>query len=206
MSVWLLLFLSIAILLALALALALGFVHAFKKRALSLALLLFAACIAGGYAAFDRWEKQRVLSVLPDSLQVKDMVYSEEPRWKNDYARGSFQVFVLPDPVASTIAKKGLGFFNAAGLGRFEGWRETPVVPDESWKVDLSEWSPAPQIVGVHAYLCHPGLEFCLRFDDAVFDDANAIAFNPGSYYAYDGHGALLIVSPGKKRVIYLSQ
>ncbi len=203
---WLLPLLLIAILLAPPLVLILGFFYAFKRRVPSQALLLFAGCIAVGYAGIDRWEKESVLSVLPAALQVNEMVYSEEPRWKNDYARGTFQVFVLPHDVASTITEKSLRFFDPGGFGKFDGWRETPVVLDESWSVDLSEWSPETRIGGVQAYVCHSGLAFCITPDASVAKDANAIAFSPGSYYAYDGHGALLIVSPGKKRVIYMKQ
>ncbi len=101
-----------------------------------------------------------------------------------------------------------LRFFEVEKLGAYKGWRETPVAPDGSWFVDFSEWGGDIRevIVGVYTYICHRGLIYCVIVDQTLIEEANAIALRRGSYYAYDGQGALIIVSPGKERVIYLYQ
>lgn len=200
---------GIACVLSIPAALVVGLVHAYKRGVLSYALLLTAACVAVGYQAFASSEKRKALSVLPSALGVTEVVASKDARWWTEYGEsGGIRVFVLPEPVASTIAEKGLGFFEAEKLGAYKGWRETPVAPDESWFVDFSEWSGDTRkiIVGVYAYICHRGLIHCVIVDQALIEEANAIALQRGGYYAYDGQGALIIVSPGKERVIYLYQ
>ena len=186
-----------------------GLVQAYKRGVLGYALLLTAAGVVVGYQAFAMSEKRNALSLLPAALGVTDLVSSKDARrWSWDGENGGIRVFVLPEPVASTISEKGLGFFGAEKLGAYKGWRETPVAPDGSWFVDFSEWGGNIReiIVGVYAYICHRGLIHCVNVDQALIEEANAIALRRGSYYAYDGQGALIIVSPGKERVIYLYQ
>ena len=186
-----------------------GLVHAYKRGVLAYALLLLAACVAGGYQAFAISEKRSALSDLPAALGVTEILSSKDARWWSwEGEHGGIRVFELPEPVASTIADKGLGFFETENLGAYKGWRETPVAPDGSWFVDFSEWGGDIRevIVGVYAYICHRGLIYCVTVDRALIEEANAIALRRGSYYAYDGRGALIIVSPGKERVIYLYQ
>ena len=200
---------GIAFVLAIPVALIAGLVRAHKRGVLGYALLLLVACGAVGYQAFAISERRNALSELPAALGVTDMVASKDARWWTEYGEhGGIRVFVLPAPVASTIAEKGLGFFEMENLGAYKSWRETPVAPDESWSVDFSDWGGEIRkiIVGVYAYICHRGLVYCVTVDRALIEEANAIALRRGSYYAYDGRGALIIVSPGKERVIYLYQ
>lgn len=200
---------GIACVLSVPAALVAGLVHAYKRRVLGYALLLVAACVAVGYQAFATSEKRSALSDLPAALGVTEILSSKDARWWSwDGEHGGIRVFVLPEPVASTIAEKGLGFFEAEKLGAYKGWRETPVAPDGTWFVDFSEWGGNIReiILGVYAYICHRGLIHCVSVDQALIEEANAIALRRGSYYAYDGQGALIIVSPGKERVIYLYQ
>ena len=201
--------LSIACVLTIPAALVAGLFHAYKRGLLSYALLLVAAGGAAGYQSYATWEERDALSVVPAALGVTELVYGKDARWWTEYGeRGGIRVFVLPEPVASAIAEKGLGFFEAEKLGAFRGWRETPVAPDESWFVDFSEWGRdiRTKIVGVYTYICHGGLIYCVDVDPGRIDQANAIALRPGSYYAYDGQGALILVSPGEAQVIYLYQ
>ena len=186
-----------------------GLVQAYKRGVLGYALLLTAAGVVVGYQAFAMSEKRNALSVLPAALGVTDLVSSKDARrWSWDGENGGIRVFALPERVASTISEKGLLYFEAEKLGAYKGWRETPVAPDGSWFVDFSEWGGNIReiIVGVYAYICHRGLIHCVTVDQALIEEANAIALRRGSYYAYDGQGALIIISPGKERVIYLYQ
>jgi len=200
---------GIACVLSIPAALIAGLYHAYKRGVLRYALLLTAAAAFVGYQAFEVSEERNAVSALPAVLGVTDMVASKDARWWSWYGeRGGIRVFVLPAPVASTIAEKGLGFFEAEKLDGYKGWRETPVAPDGSWFVDFSEWGGdiRTKIVGVYTYICHRGLIYCVDVDPALIDEANAIALQRGSYYAYDGQGALIIISPAKNRVIYLYQ
>lgn len=200
--------LVLALLLAVPVTLVVAGVYSYKRRVFRYFLLLLGGALIALYAAFTIWETHSNLRALPPALDVKEMVYSKERSWTNEFAetRGAFRVFVLPDPVASALAEKGLGFFQVAENGAFDGWRATPVVRDDAWDVDTTDWSPVPRHDGVLGFLCHYGLVFCVRPDDSAVDEANAIAFSPGSYYAYDARRSVIFVSPGKKRVIYISQ
>lgn len=204
----LLLLALIALLLAILATLIKGYLAFYYRRGPMQALLLLVGCIVAVYVVFKYWETQRKLNAVPTALQVNEMIYNKESSWHSEFdeTRGSFRVFVLPEKVANTIAAKGQGFFEDGELGDFKGWRSSPVLPDDAWLVDTSDWSPVPRHDGVLGFLCHYGLAFCIRPDSSVVDEANAIAYSPGSYYAYDGKGALIFVSSGKKRVIYITQ
>jgi hypothetical protein len=202
---WALPLLVLAPLLAVPVALVVAGVYSYKRRVFRYFLLLLGGAPIALYAAFTIWDTHSNLRALPPALDVKEMVYSKETGWTSE-TRGAFRVFVLPDHVANALAAKGLGFFRAGEFGRFGGWQPTPVVRNNFWDVDTREWYPVPRLDGVRGFLCHRGLVFCVWPDDSAVGEANAIAFSPGSYYAYDGQVALIFVSPGQKRVIYISQ
>jgi len=53
----------------------------------------------------------------------------------------------------------------------------------------------------IYDYICAYG--FCIDIEPAVVDEANSIVNAAGSYYAY-GRIGLIIVSPGKRLVLYI--
>ena len=116
--------LVLALLLAVPVTLVVAGVYSYKRRVFRYFLLLLGGALIALYAAFTIWETHSNLRALPPALDVKEMVYSKERSWTNEFAetRGAFRVFVLPDPVASALAEKGLGFFQVAETGAFDGW------------------------------------------------------------------------------------
>ena len=100
--------LVLALLLAVPVTLVVAGVYSYKRRVFRYFLLLLGGALIALYAAFNIWETHSNLRALPPALDVKEMVYSKERSWTNEFAetRGAFRVFVLPDPVASALAEK----------------------------------------------------------------------------------------------------
>ena len=189
------------------LALGAGLIWAYKKLPrLYFGLLLFALA-AGPYAAFKSYERQFMLSVVPDALHVASISYSEEESW--GFGPGGneagIRVYPLPSHIADEISQRGIEFFerlppnqnqqSREWRGRYEKWFQTPIANDR--------WKPTKETgsLDIYDYICAYG--FCIKIDDVVVKQATEIINSAGSYYAF-GRIGLIIVSPDKKLVLYL--
>jgi hypothetical protein len=190
------------ILLSIPTAVIIGLIYAYKKLSrIYFFLLLFALImlIAAPYAAFKIYERNFMLSAVPDALHVNSISYSKEEAW--GFGPGGneagIRVYPLSEDVADEISKRGIAFFNnmppnknqqnRGWSGRYEKWQQTPIDANNHWSI--------------YNYICAYG--FCITIDDAVVKQATEIVNSEGSYYAY-GRIGLIVVSPSKKLVIYM--
>jgi len=148
-----------------------------------------------------------VLRFVPDALEVKSVAYSKEESM--GFGPGANEagviVYPLPDSVARQIEQQGLAYFeqmppNAdqherGWQGNYHGWQPTPVPP-----VVPEEPRDGPPRFDMLNYVCK---YLHISVDPAIVDEVNAMLNSPGSYYAYSRIG-MMVVSPGKRRVVYL--
>lgn len=183
-------------------------IYAYRKLPRSHFFLLLSLLMAGSFVAFRVYEQDFKLSVVPDALHVSTLSYSEEESW--GFGPGGneagIRVYPLPEREANQMSERGIEFFkklprnqhqsDRKWRGMYEQWSETPIKPDRNWKPNSKT-----QRFDILDYICAYG--FCIDIDPAVAEEANAIVNSPGSYYAY-GRIGVIVVSPGRKRVLYL--
>lgn len=164
--------------------------------------------VGAPWLAFQHYERDYHLSLLPDALAVTSVEYSEEESW--GFGPGGNEagilVYPLPEATARRIGKQGLTFFETMPAnanqqerrwrGYYTDWKETPVAPKRIW----TSREPRNHL-HVIDYICAYG--FCIEIEQDFIDEANELVNSPGSYYAY-GRIGMIIVAPGKKRVYYL--
>lgn len=197
----------IALLIA-ATAIGLGLVVVCKKLPGSLRLFLLAPILVVPFAACKVYERNFMLSVVPDALHVASVSYSQEESW--GFGPGGneagIRVYPLPEKVADEIRQRGIEFFHhlppnqhqqsREWRGIYETWSETPIAPGQRWSANGTTGTFL-----IHDYICAYG--FCIDIKPEVVEEANAIVNSEGSYYAY-GRIGLIVVSPKKKRVVYM--
>ncbi len=189
-------------------AVAVGLSYAYKKLSRSYFLLLLFLCIAAPFVAFKSYERDFMLSVVPDALHVNSISYSEEESW--GFGPGGneagIRVYALPPQIADAIAQSGIEFFNnlppnknqqsREWRGRYEKWSQTPISANDHWKPNERTGG-----LDIYDYICAYG--FCIEIDEAVRTQAMEIVNSKGNYYAY-GRIGLIVVSPSKKLVLYM--
>ena len=196
----------ITLLLAL-IAIIAGVVFAYKKlthRHFSLLLLLL---VTSPIVAFKIYERDFMLSVVPDALKIRSISYSEEESW--GFGPGGneagIRVYPLSEEIANQITERGIEFLNNLPAnknqqnrrwrGRYESWNETPLKESEYWK------RKGKMGLDIYDYICRYG--FCIQIDETIAGQAADIINSEGGYYAY-GRIGLIVVSPAKKLVLYM--
>lgn len=168
----------------------------------------------------DVHNQQRMLSFIPDALQIEQIHCSKEQSWDAGWAtfggggnEAGIIVYPLSESVSNEILKQGIEFFdnmphnyknftNRDWRGKYRNWSETPITPDH-----YHVWKKAKEVgrdtgsLNIYDYICLYG--FCIDIEPGIVAEANAIINSPGSYYAY-GRIGLIVVSPIKKRVFYM--
>lgn len=181
--------------------------QAYKRLSRLYFLLLLIVLVVIPYAAFKNWEASFMLSSVPDALNITFISYSEEESWGFGPSgnEAGIRVYPLPEQIANEISLRGLEFFNnlppnhqqsREWRGRYEKWLETPIRPDSQWKPN-----ERTARLDIYDYICAYG--FCIDVEPSVVEEANAIINSAGSYYAY-GRVGVIVVSPGKKLVLYM--
>jgi hypothetical protein len=200
------------ILLLILIAILAGFIYAFflayKRLSLVYFLVLLVALVATPYLVFKSYEKEFLLSIVPDALKVKSISYREEESW--GFGPGGneagIRIYPLSEQIASEISQRGIEFFNnlppnqdqqsRGWRGRYENWSETPIRANERWK-----WNLNTAKLDIYDYIGAYG--FSIDIKPEVVELANEIVNSAGSYYAY-GRIGLIVVCPSKKLVLYL--
>ena len=189
-------------------AIIVGLVYAHKKIPRSYFLLLIFTLIAGPFAAFKVYERNFMLSVVPDALYVNSISYSEEESW--GFGPGGneagIRIYPLSEQIANEISQRGIEFFNnlppnqnqqdRKWRGRYETWSQTPISAHKYWKPKGETKS-----LDIYDYICAYG--YCISINPTVVKEANKIVNSEGSYYAY-GRIGLIVVSPSKRLVLYM--
>ncbi|WP_460507501.1 hypothetical protein [Hydrogenophaga soli] len=181
--------------------------QAHKRLSRSNFLILVFALVAIPYAAFKNWESNRMLSVVPDALNVSSISYTLEESW--GFGPGGneagIRTYPLPGSIANDISKRGIDFFinmppnqnqnSREWRGIYGDWTSTPIRPNDQWK-----WNEKNARMEIYDYICAYG--FCIDIKPEVTEEANAIINSTGSYYAH-GRVGIIVVCPSKKLVLY---
>jgi hypothetical protein len=94
--------------------------------------------------------------------------------------------------------------------GRYDEWHSTPVPETEVWASpeacdsgmsDFYSITQHPICPSIASYMAKYG--YWIPFDAEIESLANEAVFSPGAYYSY-GRIGILIVIPGKRRLIYV--
>jgi hypothetical protein len=196
------------VLLLISAAIILGLIYAYKKLSRSKFIGLIALLLVVPFIAFKIYERDFMLSVVPDVLDVNSISYRAEEVW--GFGPGGnetgIRIYPLPKPIAKEIEVRGIEFFNSMPpnqnqssrdwRGRYTDWAETPIKASEHWKPSKESGK-----LDIDDYLCAYG--FCIDIKPEVKAQVNSIINNSGSYYAYGRIGAI-IVSPRQKIVLYV--
>ncbi|MDR2081113.1 MAG: hypothetical protein LBP54_04420 [Campylobacteraceae bacterium] len=180
-------------------AVVIGMFYAYKKLPLHYFLLLLVALVAVPCAVFKSYERNFMLSVIPDALHVNSVSYSKEESW--GFGPGGneagIRVYPLPQHIADKISQQGIEFFNTLPPNQNQKSR--------GWRGKYSKWSQTPikadGKMDIYDYICRYG--FCIEIDGSVVEQATEIVNSEGNYYAY-GRVGLIVVSPSKKLVLYM--
>ncbi|MDR1007989.1 MAG: hypothetical protein LBL65_05445 [Campylobacteraceae bacterium] len=185
-----------------------GFIYAYKKLSRPHFFLLLFSLIAIPFTFFKIYERGFMLDAVPDALHVNSISYSKEESWGFGPSgnEAGIRVYPLPANVADEILRQGIEFFNnlppnknqknRGWNGKYEKWYQTPTGVNDRWQPKEETGA-----LDIYDYICVYG--FCIKIDDAVVKQATEIVNSEGSYYAY-GRIGLIVVSPGKKLVLYM--
>jgi hypothetical protein len=185
-----------------------GLIYAYKKLSRLKFLCLIAVLIAVPFIGFKIYERNFVLSVVPDALGVNSISYEKEELW--GFGPGGneagIRVYPLPEQISKEIKGRGIEFFNSMPpnqdqshrdlRGIYDNWAETPIQSFDRRKPNKENKS-----LNLYDYICV--YDFCRDINSEVVAQINSIANSEGSYYAY-GRTGLIIVSPSKKIVVYI--
>lgn len=186
-------------------------IYAYKKLSRSnflLLLLVMLLLVAAPFAAFKIYERNFLLSFIPDALGVHSISYREEESW--GFGPGGneagIRVYPLSKEIASQITDHGIAFLhnmppnqhqrNRRWQGDFSNWSETPIKPGHHWMPNEKT-----KTFNIYDYICAYG--FCIDIKPEIVEEANWIINSPGSYYAY-GRIGVIIVSSERKMILYL--
>lgn len=200
-------YIGLIIFLLILLAIIAGIVFAYKKLPHTYFFLTLSVLIVSPIVAFNIYERNLKLSVVPDALNVSVITYSEEESW--GFGPGGneagIRTYPLPEEIANQITKRGIDFFNnlpankdqknRSWRGRYLSWTETPIKESDYWKRNGEVG------LDIYDYICRYG--FCIEINDEVVGLADDIINSEGSYYAY-GRIGLIVVSPSKSVVLYM--
>ena len=200
--IYLILLIPVLVLLAIASAL----VFAYKKLRPRHFLLLLASLLLVPTATWKVYEQKFALQAVPDALQVRSIIYTNEESW--GFGPGGneagIRVYPLSDEVSSRIGRGGINYLQQLPpnkdqpsrdwRGRYEQWSETPIQGDH-WKINEKTG-----LLNVIDYICAYG--FCIDIPPDRLRQANEIVSKPGSFYAR-GRIGTIVVSPKQKLVLY---
>lgn len=185
-----------------------GIVVAYRKLSFRKFSALVLALVASLVVTYKIYERNFMLSVVPDALGATTIAYSSEESW--GFGPGGneagIRVFPLPETTAAEASERGIDFFNRLPpnkdqhdrrwRGRYENWLETPVRADAHWPQNDKSAT-----MNIYDYICRYG--FCIDIEPSIAEEATAIVNSPGSYYAY-GRIGIIVVSPARRRVLYM--
>lgn len=189
------------------LATVVGFLYAYKKPRCYHFVFLIALFLACPYIAFKIYERDFMLSFIPDALKVETLVYEKDKTW--GFGPGGdeagIRVYSLPDAIAQQISKRGLEFFAQMPVnhdqhkrnwrGQYNDWSKTPIETDSRMLLNQKKLS-----FDIKDYLCT--YDFCNDIQATLLEETNKIVNSPGSFYAY-GRIGIIVVSPNTKQVLY---
>lgn len=158
------------------------------------------------YLQYKSWEEKRYLEIIPYGLNVSKVLYANNESW--GFGPGGNETGViayeLPAEDAIEIQKIGIAKFSkeTGGFSDFGNWQQTPITLTDAWQGPRIGSEPIQniQITKIANYLDRWG--FSIPIDPKIESEIDYTISKPGSYYAYDRSG-IIIVIPSIKKVIY---
>lgn len=155
-------------------------------------------------------KRQKLLRVAPHQFAVLELSYAEEDCTGIGLSGGDdcagVIVFELPERTALDIQRRGSTYFQEAGpmfavqrWGALETWQPTPVPTSADWSWSESDDAPVrpPSLAGFlgpHQYM--------IDVDRKIVSDIDHSISSPGSFFARDEYG-VMIVAPAKRKIAY---
>lgn len=141
------------------------------------------------------------LSLIPEELEVQEVIYAEEEAWGIGPGANETGVIVyhLPNKSAERIEEIGVEYF--AITNRNWEWKVTPI--EAEWATNPDPESPTfnPNASVVMNYLNRYG--FGISIDTEVETMLDQAISSPGSYYS-QGRTGIVIVSLDLQRVFFI--
>jgi hypothetical protein len=184
-----------------------GIVYAFKKLTRKKFFILLLVIFSSPYILFKIYERNYMLSSVPDALEVNSISYKMEESWGIGPGanEAGIRVYPLSEAIAKEIEQNGIKFFDTMPPnknqkindwhGRFENWAETPITESHHWAPKEN-----PSVFNIYEYVCKYGH---IDIKPEIMEQANSIVNGKGSYYAY-GRLGLIVVSPKNRIVLYM--
>jgi hypothetical protein len=162
-------------------------------------------------SAFQLIEQERLLSVVPSSMNVSKVLYASEEISGLGFLPGDNEtgviVYEMPDALADALSENAQAHFEALPddtgrrpQDRHLVWLETPVADDERWPVPSDVHGPWDGHRRIRDYTDQYVLT--AEIEPSVEALANEALSRPGSYYAHTYFGVLILI-PESKRIIY---
>lgn len=181
-------------------------IFAYKKLRAKRFLALLAVLVLTPYGAWKFYQRQFMLSVVPQALKVQSIAYRLEESW--GFGPGGneagIRFYPLPADIATAIAAQGIAYLNHLPAntdqasrewrGIYEQWHETPILGDH-WRVNA-----ATGRLNITDYICAYG--FCIDIAPERLQQANEIISKPGSFYARSRSG-MIVVCPAQRLVLF---
>jgi hypothetical protein len=180
-------------------------------------LTVLAAAVVAALAAvlFLDWRKSAIqaernrLSIVPHQFAVRKILYAEEKCSGIGLSGGDnctgVLVYELPPSTSGAIQQHGLAYFRDLGQtlvnkdsGPLGEWQTTPVAPNPEWVWrEHGAQLPPPTLSG---FLGHES--FLIDVDSKIEREINDSIVSPGSFFAYDRYGVMLVI-PAKNKMAY---
>jgi hypothetical protein len=184
-------------------------------------LLLAAACIVAMTAvAWNGLVYWHHLSFVPDSMNVWWVRHASEETWGSLGLPGDNEigiiVYDMPDRVRQGLQDNGLAWLDSISIDHtgdramYGDWRTSPIPTNLRW-TDPAQCPPSntdryrivypngcPSITGYFG-----GYGLPASFDPEVEKMVNKAFATPGSFYAFDRIGILILI-PVQERIVYI--
>lgn len=173
-------------------------------------LLLLTGLVVLQWTKAAKEERQKLLGIAPQQFSIRDLSYVEEECTGIGLSGGDdcagVIVFELPESTALEIQQRGATYFQEAGpifavqrWGALDMWQPTPVPTGVEWSWSESADVPVrpPSLAGFlgrHQFMIDVDREIVSDIDDSIS--------SPGSFFARDEYG-VMIVAPAKRKVAY---
>ncbi|MCB1936841.1 MAG: hypothetical protein KDF59_12955 [Nitrosomonas sp.] len=151
-------------------------------------------------------ERDFLLKNVPDALNVEKVIYTKQNTWLlfSPYNDRGIHVYLLPEQIGEKISESGIHFLDNLPpnlnkwerRGRYARWYETPIPPGYRWNQNQTTGQ-----MDIRNYISGND-RIDIKIDEVIAKQANSIVNNPGSYYAYNKDG-VIVVSQNNEIILY---
>ena len=173
-----------------------------KTLCLRLAVLL---CLGGlAHFAWEAYARHHARSLVPAAIHITAFEYNYEdfhgiglPSDQEQILR----VFGLESEQAQRISQQGLPYLNA--LDNNLTWQAGPWPNSAKFYHGKAYKTPIPITSLINSFDAGTG-EYRVELDAKQAQLAERMLYSPDSYYTYQRHGVLTVISPKEEKLLYL--